>query len=525
VGCGEQLGARGHIRGAYLRSEGRRHRHRPCRRSGRRALYGQRRGEIRGLGDVRWQLKLTLAARSQVSPRRTPQQRQAPVAVARSLHPHSPHRTTMARSAAQSASRRRKRQMLPEFPLTKLPLEVQLLVLGQCDLPSLRRLVRVSSRLRNLFLLYPDTCLLECLQQTPEAARGYLETSWALHNTDYEKFDASDVLTRLQSSHSIADVCAHSRVVTLDEDPLRTLNDLADLYEEVETAVGPCAQGLNAAMESIFNPCARLTPIEVSSTEHLRFVGSLWILKIYYQLHLKFSHHWKEHELRLAFVASLPPWQLHRVLSLETFLARLLEERPVRQHYVVGDEILSWKTMSAKSIYFRNYLQATGWYATSFETAAVSFINASWRFRAIPAIPSTSWLLLSSEDEFTSYPPHSDEEPRLRSFGWLFVEYVMSNYLSHGTQRALFFTETGFLFWDRSRLSAWDMSDPTQFGSALDAFMCHQLREAASQSDSLWLSKVKKAKSIARWTRCPIQYTFEEWLDQAKALRSYQGKQ
>jgi hypothetical protein len=414
--------------------------------------------------------------------------------------------------------------MLPTFPLTQLPLEVQLLILGKCDLPSLRRLVRVSIRLRNLFLLYPDTCLLECLQQTPEAVCGYLGASWALHNTDYEKFDATDVLVRLQSSRSIAHFCADSRVFTLGEDPFQSINDLADLYEEVETAVGPCAQSFSAAMESIFKPCARLKPIDISSTEHLRFVDSLWILKIYYQLHLKFSHYRKEQDFRLAFVASLPAWQLQRVLSLETFLVRRLEERPARPRYVVDDENLSWETLSAKSTYFRNYLQATGWYSTSHETTVMSFINASYHFRAIPALPPAPWGLLSCEDEFTSYRPLSEEEPQLHSFGWLFFVYVMRNHHSHSLQRTYFFLNTGFLFWNRNRLSAWDLSDPTLFGYALDAFMYPHFRETASSSVFIRLSEIRKAKSITRWTRCPIQCSFEEWSDQAQAWHSYQGK-
>jgi hypothetical protein len=430
----------------------------------------------------------------------------------------------MARSAAQSALRRRKRQTLPIFPLTSLPLELQLLVLGKCDLLSLRRLVRVSIRLRNLFLLYPDTCLLESLQQTPKDARGYLEASWALHNTDYDKFDAATVCARLQWSHSIDDICADLWALSLDEDPLRLLDDLAELYEEVETAAGPCAQGLNAAMEDLFNPCTRLMPIDVSPVEHLRFVGSLWILKLYYQLNLKFSAHEKEREFRMAFMASLPPWQLYRVVSLETFLTRLLEDHPVMLRHFVGDEIISWEKLSAKSNYFRNYLQATGWSATSPDMTPLLFIDASRQFRTIPPIPSAPWLLLSSEDEFTSHRPLSNEEPRLRSFGWLFVEYVMSKSYIWGTQRASFFAETGFLFWDRLRLAAWDISDPNRFRSTYEAFMRRQLRETVSQSDNLPQSEIKTAKSIAQWTRCSVQCSYEEWLDQPQALSSYQGK-
>ena len=431
----------------------------------------------------------------------------------------------MAHSAAQDALWRPKRHTSSSFPLTQLPLELQLLILSKCDVLSLRRLLRVSIRLRDLFLLYPDTCLLDCLEQTPEPTRDYLAASWTLHNTGNDEFDAAYVLTQLQLGRSVGDILAGPQALVIYQDPLRVLDDLAELYEEVETAIDPCAQGLNAAMDNLFNPYARVMPIAISSTERTRFEDALWILKLYYQLHLKFLHHGQQHELRLAFMASLLPWQVHRAVSLETFFGNLLEEHPVTLRSVVGNEEVTWAKISAKSTYFGNYIQATGWFASLVESIPVAFSPASRQFLDITPIPSAPWRLLSSEDEFTSHRPLSSGTPPLRSFGWLFVEYIMSNNRGLSSQPILFFRETGFLFWDRARLSTWDIIDPTKFRSVLKAFREHRSRGRERLGESAAQSEWKKAKSIARWTSCPIQCSFEEWSSQAQALSSYQREQ
>jgi hypothetical protein len=404
----------------------------------------------------------------------------------------------MARSAAQSAARRRKRQQLPIFPLTQLPLELQLLVLGKCDLPSLRRLLRISARLRNLFLLYPDTCLSASLQQMPAETRNYLEASWALHNTDYEHFDATAVLACLQANHSFDDFCTDIQTSIWNGDALETLGSLADLYEEIETAAEPCAQGFSAVMESINHPSTRLTPVALSSTEHLRFVGALWILRIHYQLYLKFSHHGKEPRFRQLFVASLHAWQLHRVASLETLLARLLEDNPAKLRCFVGNSDVSWANLFEKLTYFRNYLQAAGWLATSFETRPILFKDtARGRGTAITANSSASWRLLSPDDEFTAHRPLSSEEPQYQSFGWLYFEYAMSWFPPSAT-RSLFFSQTGFLYWDRSRLSAWGMSDPFDLEIIVEAFTALRFRECSLLEESRPQWETKKAESIAQ---------------------------
>jgi hypothetical protein len=137
---------------------------------------------------------------------------------------------------------------------------------------------------------------------------------------------------------------------------------------------------------------------------------------------------------------------------------------------------------------------------------------------------SASWRLLSSDDEFTAHRPLSDEEPQLQSFGWLYFEYAMS-WFPLSRMQSLFFSQSGFLYWDRRRLSAWGMSDPFDLEMIVEAFTASQSREGSLLDEFLPQWETKKADSIARWTRCPLQCSYDEFSGQTQALSSYRGKQ
>jgi hypothetical protein len=142
----------------------------------------------------------------------------------------------------------------------------------------------------------------------------------------------------------------------------------------------------------------------------------------------------------------------------------------------------------------------------------VLFIDASRRStRTILATPPAPWRYSPPGNDSRALRPLPGEEPRLHSFGGLYFHYVMSSFSLCAMH---FLSQTGFLYWDRSRLSARGIPDPLHFELVLQAFTSHQSRDTSLLKESIAQPEIKKAKSIIRWTRCPVQCSFEEWSGQ-----------
>jgi hypothetical protein len=422
----------------------------------------------------------------------------------------------MARSAVQSASRRLRRQLRPIFSLIKLPSELQLLVLCKCDPTSLRRLVSVSAHLKSLFLLYPESCLQKVLEQLPQPVHHHLRTSWALHNIEHADLDTTSILNALRSGDILQTLYMGSQVTSYDGGPLPALDALADLYEEVETVVQFCAQSFNTTVEAFVNPFAHTAPIELSPTEYLRFASALSILKIYHQLHLKFFYNGKGHEFPTVFLASLPAWQIQQVMSLESLMLVLAREHSAGA--VMGRKHSPWDGLLKTTIYVRNLTQIIGQSGDSRFWAQASIYN-----RRMPVALQSPGTRTSTEGDLV--PQSFTYHEQLHSYGWLFLTSIMNHGLYAEPQSKFFSNKSGFLFWDYNRLSAWGIADPTEFASTLKAFDNHSRWASARGHWSARKEFLEKQKTefIVRWTRCPVQCSFEEWSHQATSLAQYAG--
>jgi hypothetical protein len=215
---------------------------------------------------------------------------------------------------------------------------------------------------------------------------------------------------------------------------------------------------VNATVEAFINPSVQIGPVELSSTEHLRIVSALSILKIYYQLHLKFSYHGKGQEFRTAFAASLPPWQIQQVVSIDYLMMTPARYPSARFHNPLRE-----------TIYFRNYAQTTDPSVSSNGTR--SFMQASHPFIRLPTASLAPWNGSSTGMDLTLEWLRDREE--LRSYGWLYFDFVMNSATFSHLRRGAFFIRSGFLFWDHSRLFAWGMADPNAFESTMLAFDTH----------------------------------------------------
>lgn len=443
----------------------------------------------------------------------------------------------MARSAAQRASRRLSRHLrlicLPTFPLDRLPPELQLLVLCKCDPTSIRRLLRLSTNLRTLFLSYSESCLQQILQELPRTLANLLRASWMLHNVDSADFDTEAALDLLRQSDLTEHTSRDAQVLAEGDDPLLVVGGLMTLYEEVEVGAELYAQSLNAAMETFVNPCEQIKPVVLSPTEHFRIACAFWILKIYYQLHLKLYLHPKCDEFRQAFVARLLPWQVQQVASLEQFLHNVGNEQPTALYTIIDTKFSSWEELSDKSLYFRNYFHTLGWSNPHIFPVGqpVTFCAASQTLRDIRRTPQgpPPWSVAQvSPDVFlqlfsTDYP--------LWNYGWICYDWILNKTSTSTCDLRSYFSDLGLFFWDYNRLARWHLADLNDFKVNFKGYWRRtaEASQIAARNNRSTLpveaqKEEQSVESIAEWTRCPVQCTFEEWSYQPIALSSYAAR-
>lgn len=424
--------------------------------------------------------------------------------------------------------------MRPSFALLRLPLELQLHILCKCDFRSIRRLLQLSTSLRNLFVSYPEACIQETLRQLPQPIENLLRASWALHGVDNDQFDTDKTVALIQRTNIVEDwSTVYPSILHQDDDPFETLEGLMDLHDEVAFAAQLYAQCIHAVMETVNDPYVEILPVVLSTTEYTRVASSLWVLKVYYQLQLKFAGHPWQIEFEPAFMSHLRPWQVEQVSSVERLLQSLDTGGDSTLKTLTGTRYASKKLLSEQSLYFHNYFDVAGYNRRSADILApgarsiIAFSQAAKRYSHTGSV---GWA------QFPYNGPHftaalSARVTHLRNHGWMYFESVVSSKtrLSLSEQRYLeFFLDLGILIWDTERLLRYDLADPRGFWPACVALR-ERLQEARNRRNRMHMG-IALSRSyqdqllqdhIIQWTQCAIQCSFDEWMYQRIGLANY----
>lgn len=439
----------------------------------------------------------------------------------------------MVRSATQKATRRLHRRMLPSFPLFDLPPELQLQILCKCDLKSIRRLLRLSSNLRDLFLLYPESCLQNILQQLPESVANLLLASWELHNCDNADFDPHKTSALFELAN-ITEVwtSTYPEILYGDNNPMEVLEGLGDLIEEVSTITEVYAQSANAVMEAFASPHVEADPITLSTTEYTRLACSFLMLKIFYQLHAKYKHLNQVNAFVPAFMRHLYPWQLEQILSVEAFLNNLDECLYPGLYSLVNEKHAAKEVIEKKSLYVRNYFDVAGNAHDYGMLSNVSLVTFNAAKNSLLLGVHQGRNPISRNLFFLDAPKLSHDSTQLRNHGWIYFEVVNKEHSITYQQYRDMFLQLGVFFWDQDRLAKWDLADSRSFPTAIK-----MLQERTDQAYEKRVHMVEytycrmgccvdeqtrsKSTRIYQWTRCPVQCSFEEWEQQESELRNY----
>ncbi|CAO2651207.1 Nn.00g095040.m01.CDS01 [Neocucurbitaria sp. VM-36] len=373
-----------------------------------------------------------------------------------------------------------------------------------------------------LFLCYPETALQDILAQIPPPITGLLRFSWALHNVSNEDFDSAKTLEILQRMDLLDWPLTYPRVLTDKDDPLDTIHALIDFSIEVDVAVGLVAQGMNASMEAFVNPFVVVAPVVLSSTEHVRITCSLFILKIYYQLQLKFNHdaHDWSSQFPAPFLRALKPWQVEQAASVDQFLQAVNNSYEHAAHKMIDKRYMCLECLSEKSLYFRNFF-ATVIRLTPY-SGALSFTKAAMRFRW----PRPPWIREPSDLGHASRV--SQVATQLRNHGWMIYRSFPINVRRYCCNYHELMQDVGLFFWDHDRLVKWDFLEKDDITTTYKDFERRLERHRANRyrdhfrshyfsCGPLCTEKVK-ARQLVEWTRCQVQCSLEEWLYQKTAL-------
>lgn len=435
----------------------------------------------------------------------------------------------MARSAAQRARRRALRASRPFFPLTRLPLELQLNVLFRCDPVSFHLLLQMSGHCRALYLQYPETCLQQVFNCLPASLWSLLKTAWALHTTPEVDQDINIGIELFANGKATDDGDIDIRSVFNGENPLLIADGLVELYQEIHVATNLYAQSLDAAMETFVNPWTEIKMATLSPAEYCRVASTVLMLRIFYQLQLKCSHQQDAMSTYRAFLAHLDQWEIEQLAALDEFLKCVRLGTPSDAYYRLN---LDHIVLSKKSIYVQRYLQTFESGDTDESPSIISRVLFSGSARShlrglpyqqLPRLQTTGTIdealtLMNAEDVASCRPS--------RTLGW-FLHHC-SNPDWSDWKRYQWFVDLGMFFWDHQRLENWCILHQPTYDSMFSKFEDH-LSEAFERVPVLprmprplhHYSEEQQAEIIVRWTRSPIPCFVGDWLWQHHALDHY----
>jgi hypothetical protein len=397
----------------------------------------------------------------------------------------------------------------------------------------------LSAYVRGLFLRYPETTFEDIFADTSYPVGSLSRLSWALHNISDKDFDPEKALHLLTHVDLLHWSAMYQRVLSKDDEPLKIVQGFIDLYIEVDTAVNKIAQAMNAAMEALVHPYVVHSPIVLSGAEYTRIACAIYVLKIYYQLRLKFFHAGHDWRSRFpeTYLKGLKPWQVDQALCIEQFYHICQNGGKFQDMFGIIDREYTCKVcLSETSSFFRNYAKALR-PSVEFNPGSFSFpkdfkcaVN-DLRRRPTNSLIPPPWHY---DLEAIGHPSHISPIPtQLRNYGWTVFNAVFID--EEGEDRTLVnwqfrhvMPSLGILFWDQDRLTSWEIVSSNDL---VDAFRTldrrvreETIRKRNKQNRSKYCPPgservdVSKARQIIEWTRQPVQCSLEEWLYQRTAL-------
>jgi hypothetical protein len=392
--------------------------------------------------------------------------------------------------------------------------------LCKCDPLSAKKLLNLTSNLRGLYIRYPAATLQAILAQIPSPVATLLWLSWDLSNRSDDDFDPSATLELLQQFHLFEWPVAQPNMLILAGNPEDALRALADLYTEVDEAANLIGECMITGMHMFHEPWLQPPPITLSDTEHIRLVCSLWVVKIYYQMQLKFNRLSQERAVAFpaAFIKNLEPWQLEQGLSIDRFLQGYCHDRADSLHRIIDRKSGLLKRLS-QSLYVSN---AFNFFDTFSTTVSIPRMNRHSRgpwARAPGDISHPSRLSLMTT--------------QLRNQTWISLESTLHSAVFDQTMAMT--CQVGLLFWDLNRLMYWRISGSDELHDATNRYYNYLRSDCASARRSQCSPhymcehpariEQNKSRQIIEWTRCPVQLPLEEWLYQKTAIsRLEQGR-
>lgn len=351
----------------------------------------------------------------------------------------------------------------------------------------MRVLVRTNRDLRSLFLAYPEVCLLGTLQQHSRPVYGLIQASRALHYHSQADFDSQRTLALLEQSMATEWSTEHHHIPKDDVNPLKALDGLFAMCEDVNHLVEVYAQSTAAAIEQVVNPWAEYTPISLSTSEFTHIATTFWMLRVFYQLQLLSVHHEPAKAFVRAFINDLQPWQVQQCFSVEYFLGTSACSTYSSTVYIlIGDMNGTRSALSMTSCFLQDYYETTSFSIGQGNRFLTTFTMAAACFRAVrysaAVIPSAPWLRSQPDlglDVSLEHVEHAASQ--LRNDGWSIYESLGHHDPARPQQHHQFFLHMGMFFWDPNRLEHWDFINPDDFPdivcmfrASLDAMKSHR---------------------------------------------------
>ena len=291
-------------------------------------------------------------------------------------------------------------------------------------------------------------------------------------------------------------------------DPLAALQFMTDFYTQVHEAADLIGQSIIVGVERFVDPHTCVPPITLSNTEHTRLVCTLWILRIYYQLRLKFSKHPPEYAVRFpdAFWRNLSPWQIDQGLSLEQRLARCHDDYDESlNHYDETESGLLERLIESR--YVKRHIS---WFSEVMR----------FRGRSHGSHDMNVWMHQPSDVGHPSNCPSMST--RLRNHAWSCSDPSLHYVAAAHTDRYVnICRHLGLFFWDYTRLSHWRITEANELMAAADVYpgLSTVAVRYGKSSEGLSENQARSAaiertkqRQIIEWTRCTRRYSLEEWL-------------
>jgi hypothetical protein len=295
------------------------------------------------------------------------------------------------------------------------------------------------------------------------------QLSWDLHNMQVDDFDHAVALNMLQTVELIeysGEFCSPQPLIT---DPLEALHTVVDFYMEVHDVAELFGQCMADGMSKFLDPAVHTLPVVLSDTEHMRIACAVWLMKIHHQLLSKLTR--SEARMQIppltdAFVASLQPWQVDQVLSLE----RNLQHGDYPNQYSLeyaGQAHPSLVGRLLATSFVERYTATLCWRNFRFSHVFVGSVARRQQTQPTPSLSVERYKTLS--------------------------------------------LHLGLSFFDVSRLLQWRIySAADVLTYADDAYQRELACLDACETSSSRHARREEAQ-IIEWTRCPESMTLEEW--------------